>query len=294
MTKGKKRFRSAFCTLLSFILALALTLVCILCVVRVTVLNSGFTAFVAERSGYISATHEELKEEFISYGSACNIDESFFDKVFDTVITEQVIADYTKHSISEFYLGTNYDMVTAEIEEQLLEELKLYAQEKGFVLDEELNNNLETMSSEMGGILKAFTGMFNSSYFKTASGVLSRYMPLFKWVLIGLLVVALLAILEIRMFFSRARNYLRHYIYATSGATLMLAVGPAVALITKIGSRINVANASLYGLVTGMINGLLTALLLAAAVMAVITVVLIVVRRNRIKRHSHHHHEEET
>ena len=111
-----------------------------------------------------------------------------------------------------------------------------------------------------------------------------RYMPLFKWALIGLAIFALLSLVEIRMFFAKAKNYLRYYIYATSGATLMLGVGPAIALIMKLGSRINVENASLYGVASGFINGILTALLIAAAVAAAVTVLLIILRSVAVKK----------
>ena len=284
MTKGSKRFRSVLCTAISFLLALSLTLIGVLGVLKLTVLNPDYIINLSEKSGYSAETHKELKEEFISYGSACNVDESFFDKVFDSVITEKTISEYNKSSIIDLYNGTSTDTVVDEIEEQLLEELKLYATDKGFKLDNTLLENLENMSSEMGGIFKAYTGMFNTSYFKTAMNVLNKYLGLFKWAFIGLCVFALLSVIEIRLFFAKAKNYLRYYIYATSGATLMLAVGPAAALIMKIGYRVSIANASLYGFVSGFINGMLVALLCAAAVTAVITVVLIIIRHAVIKK----------
>ena len=283
MTKAKKRFRSALCTAVSFLLALALTLIGMLGVMRLTVLNPQYITYLSEKSGFSKETWSELKEEFISYGSACNVDESFFDKVFDSVITQETIDSYTREGINGLYNDGDYTSDVSELESRLLEELKIYATDKGFKLDNTLTENLENMSREMGQIFKNYAGMFNSSYFKTAINVLKNYMPLFKWALIGLSVFVLLSVIEIRLFFAKAKNYLRFYIYATSGATLMLGVGPAVALIMKLGSRINIANASLYYFASSFINGMFTALLLAAAVTAAITVLLIILRSAAIK-----------
>ncbi len=284
MNKSKKRFRSAMCTVLAFLLAIALTLVSIICVIKVTVLNAGYISHLSETSGYSKAVWQELKDEFVSYGSACNVDAGFFDAVFETIVTDEMINDYTEESITDLYNGNDSETDLGELNSKLFDALVVYAEEKGFVLDNNLEENLQNMSNEMCDIFRAYTSMYKSSYFKNAFSTVRRYMPLFKWALIGLSLFAILSVAEIRMFFAKAKNYLRYYIYATSGATLMLAVGPAIALIMKLGSRINVENASLYGIASGFINGVLYALLAAAAVMAAITVLLAVLRSVAVKK----------
>ena len=284
MNKGKKRFRSVICTVLAFLLALALTLVGVLCVTKVTLLNAGYVSRLSETSGYSKAIWQELKDEFVSYGSACNVDADFFDGVFETVVTEEMINDHTEESIRDLYNGNESETDLSELNSKLFDALTVYAEEKGFTLDNNLKDNLQNMSNEMCDIFRAYTSMYKSSYFKNAFNIMRRYMPLFKWALIGLAIFALLSLVEIRMFFAKAKNYLRYYIYATSGATLMLGVGPAIALIMKLGSRINVENASLYGVASGFINGILYALLAAAAVAAAITVLLIILRSVAVKK----------
>ncbi len=286
MTKGAKRFRSVLCGLLSFFLSVSLVLLSILGVLKFTVLNSSYTSFICNKSGYAQSVWEEMKEEFVSYGAACNIDESFFDGVFEKIITPQIITEHTKNSIESFYKNTQQDK-TAEDEQmkaQFLEALKSYAEEKGFTVNEALIENLEIISGEMLSLYSVYADMFGSSYFKNAANVLERYMPLFKWALIGLTIFALLTIIVIRLSFRKAKNYLRYYIYSTTGAALMLAVAPAAALIMKIGSKINIVNASMYYLASGFINGFFIALLAAAAVMAVITIILAVIRIPAVKK----------
>ena len=284
MKTGKKRFRSVMCTVLAFLLALSMTLIGILCVAKLTVMNPNYLIRIYRASDYAKEIHSELKEELISYGSACNVDASFFDGVFDTIITEQLIEDYTANSVTDLYNGTEKVSDLSELDAKLFEALKVYAVDKGFEIDNTLEDNLKNMSSEMCGIFDTCAGMFKTSYFKSAMNTARRYMPLFKWAIIGLSVFALLSVVEIRMFFAKAKNYLRYYIYASSGATLMLAVAPAAALIMKIGSRINFANASLYGLASGFINGIFVAMLYAAVVAAAITVLLIILRSVAVKK----------
>lgn len=285
MTKGAKRFRSVLCGLLSFLLSVSLVLLCILGTLKLTALNPAYTSYVCVHSGYAQSVWEEMKEEFVSYGAACNIDESFFDGVFENIITPQLITEYTKSSVEGFYKNSPSDKTSDEqIKAQLLEALKSYAEEKGFVINDALVENLEVISDEMNSMYLVYADMFNTSYFNTASNMLTRYMPLLKWAVLGIAVFALLAIIVIRLFFKKAKNYLRYYIYSASGAALMLAIAPAAALILKIASKINIVNASLYYLATGFINGFLIALLAVAAVMAVITVILTLIRASAVRK----------
>ena len=78
---------------------------------------------------------------------------------------------------------------------QFLEALKSYAEEKGFTVNEALIENLEIISGEMLSLYSVYADMFGSSYFKNAANVLDRYMPLFKWALIGLAIFELLTII---------------------------------------------------------------------------------------------------
>ena len=284
MTKTAKRFRSVLCGVTAFLMSLALTLICVLGTVKLTALNPKFAVKIIEKSGYSDSLHAELKNHFISYGSACNVNESFFDGVFETIITPSQITEFTSDSLKNFYKGTvDEEADTSALEGELLEALKKYAEENNYTLNDSLIENLEKMSVEMGDIYKAYVGFFNASYFRTASGMLARYMSLLNKALIGMAVFALLTVIVIRLSFNKAKNYLRYYIYAFSGAALMLLTGPAAALIMGVGSKVNVANASLYGFVSGFINAVLTAFIAVAVITAVITAILALIRKKAVE-----------
>jgi len=285
MTVKTKKLRSVLCGLVSFILCVSLTLLLVLVSLRVTVLNAGYAKMIVQTSGYSSLMHTELKEQFVSYGSACNVDESFFDGVFDSVITPDRIEKDTQTSLEYFYKhNTDGKIDTTELEGEILTKLTDYAREKGFNVDETLTENLKVMCGEMGELYVTYVGMFNTSYFASASNVLKRYMPVFNRAMIGLAVLAILATVVIRLSYAKVKNYTRYYIYACSGSALMLAVAPAVALIMRIGNKINVANASLFSFASSFINYAFAAMLVAALITAALTCCTVYVRNKAVKQ----------
>ncbi len=284
MTVKAKKVRSALCGAVSFILSVSLTLSFLLLAVRITALNSGYAKLIVQSSDYAELMQSELKEQFVSYGSACNVDESFFDGVFTDVITAEQIASDTKTSLEYFYRNKTEDEIdTSETEDRLFDELLKYAEEKGFNIDETLEKNLKVMCEEMGELYVAYVGMFTSSYFDSASNVLNRYMPVINKAIVGFIVISLLSVIVIRLFYAKIKNFTRYYIYACSGATLMLTVGPLAALIMRVGSKINVANASLFCFASNFINYAVASVLLAALIMGVLTVCIAFIRNNAVK-----------
>lgn len=280
MKSKTKIFRSIMCGLLAFFISLSLLLISSVLVVKLTVLNPNYVVSVLNKSNYSDHLHAELKNEFISYGAACNINESFFDKAFEEIITVEQINKDTEESIRDFYSNNvKVDADYTEIQDKLFEQLKTYASENGYTLDSNTVGNLGIISQELAELYDSFVGTFKSSYFKTAADLLSRYAPLLNYALIGISVFALLAALVIFLSFGKLKNRLRYIIYATSGATLMILVAPAAALIMGIGNRVSIiADASLYGLVSGFINNFFVSMLIAGGVMAVITVILHIIR----------------
>lgn len=283
MTKKAKKFRCVMCGVVSFLLSVSLTLALMLGAVRVTALNPEYAVKIAEKSGFSEKMLTELKEEFISYGNACNVDESFFDSVFNDIITpEQINADFAT-VLKDFYADEIKEAVdTSTIETKLLASLETYANSKGFESSKALTESLTDMCTEMGELYNTYISMFSSSYFETAANILTRAIPYATYAVIGLFAFSLAAMIVIRLSFKKRKNYTRYYIYAFSGATLMLAVAPALALVMKIGSKINIANASLYGFASAFINNIFIAMLLSAAIMAVVTAVTVLIRNGAV------------
>ncbi len=284
MTKSTKRFRSIMCGIVSYLLSVSLTLLFLCLTVRITALNPSYAVTVAESSDYAELMQKELKEEFVSYGNACNVDESFFDGLFNDVITPEQIESDTKEGLYDFFNNEVKDSIdTSKIEEKILRALEDYAEGKGFALNESVINNLKEMSEEMGDLYNSYVGIFTSSYFSTAANLISKYMPVLNYAVTGLAVFSVLAFVIIRLSYKKAKNYTRYYVYATAGSALMLFVAPAAALIMRIGNRINLANASLHGFASGYINYIFAAFIAAAVIMAVICASFAFIRSKAVK-----------
>lgn len=277
MTKKAKRVRSVLCTLVSFIMSLLIAGTVLCATVFVTVLRADFVVRITARSQYAELLSAELKEEFISYGNACNIDAEFFDPVFEKVITPQKISADTEMILRDFYAGSVRDTLpTDELEAKLLEELKGYATQKNFALTDELVGNLQIIASELCEIYNAYASVFSMSYFKTASRMISEYRP-YALYAAGICAVGfVISAVVLRLFYQKRKNYLRYFVYAFSGATLMLLIVPLAALLGDLGGRVNIASAALYAMVSGLLNGTFAAVAISAAIPALCTVLLIV------------------
>lgn len=284
MTKTAKRARSVICAIVSFMMSLAVTITVLCTMLSLTALNPTFAVKTAMHSQYSEHLALELKEEFVSFGSACNIDAEFFDSIFTDVITADTIDRDTEIVLREFYTGEVQEKRdTAALEDALYSHLQTYATKKGLALTDEVNENLRGISAELCDVYNAYVSVFSMSVFKTASRMLAKYRP-FGWyaAATGAVFFAVTAVI-LRLYFQKKKNYLRYFIYAFSASVLMLLTAPVIALITNIGGSINISNASLYDFATGMINGVLGILAASAAIPALITALLAIVRHSAVK-----------
>ncbi len=285
MKDSKKRFRSFVCTLTAFVMALSVVVTVIGVALSASALNPAFAVLVEKRSSFGEDLSAELKEEFVSYGNACNIDEAFFDGVFQQVVTPQKISEDMQRVLRDFYNGSVQESVdTAEMQAGLLDQLKSYAVEKGFSLDDATVQNLTTIAEELCDMYNAYVSVFSMSAFQTASQMLGRYRPFGLYAALAGAVVFVLSAVILRLCFRKKKNYLRFFIYAFSGATLMQLIGPLAALLAGVGNRINISSSALYDLASGMINGVLLVLVLSALLPAAITILLAAVYRRAVQK----------
>ena len=275
MTKTAKRVRSVLCALLSFIMSLSLTGGVLCLSLYATALNGNFAVRVIDRSQYAELLAEEIKSEFVSYGQASNIDKTFFDSLFESTDVVQRISTDTEKILREFYAGDVRDSVsTDDLEEIWLKALKEYATQKGFELDGETVENLQTVASELCDIYNSYISVFSMSYFRTASRMLARYSPYALYAAVACAVMFIVTAVVLRLFYNKKKNYLRYYIYAFSGASLMLIAAPLAALIGRVGNRISISSAALYTMASSILNSIFAAVLISALVPILCTVIL--------------------
>lgn len=285
MTKTAKRVRSVLCALVSFIMSLSLT-GGVLCIsLYVTALNSNFAVSVIERSQYAELLSEEIKGEFISFGQASNIENTFFDSLFESTDMVQRISKDTEQMLRDFYAGNVHDSVsTDDLEAMWLEDLKEYATQKDFELDDEMLENLQTVASELGDVYNSYISVFSLSYFRTASRMLARYSHYALYAAVACAVMFIVTAVILRLFFNKKKNYLRYFIYAFSGASLMLLAAPLAALIGRVGNRISISSAALYTMASSILNSIFAAVLISALVPILCTVILAILWRRAYRK----------
>lgn len=275
MTKTAKRVRSVLCALVSFIMSLVITGGVLFAAIYVTALNANFAVSIVERSQYAELLAEEIKGELVSLGQASNIENAFFDSLFENTDMVQRISTDTEQVLREFYAGDERDSVsTDDLEAIWLEALKEYATQKGFELDEEMLENLQIVASEFCDIYESYVSVFSMSYFRTASQMLVRYSPFALYAVAACAVMFIATAVILRLFFHKKKNYLRYFIYAFSGASLMLLTAPLAALIGSVGNRISISSAALYTMASGILNSIFAAVLISALVPMLCTVIL--------------------
>lgn len=285
MTKNSKAMRRVLCGVVSFLLSFFSCLFVMCLVFKFTVLSPSFLVGVEKRSDYAEALHSELKEQFVSYGSAGNVDESFFDSVFENIITPDRIDEDTKAVITDFYNGEVKDSIdTSDIQSEFETRLLEYAAEKGFAVDGELKNNIKDMAVQFGDLYNSYVSLFSNSYFKSAGNMLKRYNPYADYAAIIAVTLSLIAGLVLRMSYKKRKNVYRYYIYAFSGTALMLLAAPLAAIIGGVGTRINIGTKSLYSFASGFMTDTLWAFVFAAAAVAVVTAVFYALRRIFVKK----------
>lgn len=271
-TTSKKRVRSVLCTVLSFIAALLIAGGILCTMLYVTAFNDDFAVSVTARSKYADLLSAELKESFISYGRASNIEEEFFDSLFKDVITPQKIGADTEQILRDFYEGNVQNSVNNDdLNAAILKNLKEYAVQKGFELDEETSENLQTVASELCDVYNAYISVFSLSYFRTASRMLASYKPYVIYAAAVCAVGFVITAVIMRLFFRKKKNYLRYFVYAFSGASLMLLAAPLTALIAGVGNRINISSAALYTMASGMLNSTFVSIAVSAIIPAALT-----------------------
>lgn len=275
MTTATKRVRSVLSALVSFIMSLLITGGVLCTTLYMTALNDDFAVSVVERSQYAELLSAEIKDEFISYGHASNIEDTFFDSLFENTVTPQRISTDTEQILRDFYAGSVQDSVpTDDLEAVLFEDLKEYAIQRGFEPDDEMVENLQIVASELCEVYNSYVSVFSLSYFRTASRMLSNYSPYALYAAVICAVGFVVTAVILRLFYRKAKNYLRYYIYAFSGAALMLLAAPLAALIGDIGGKINIASAALYSMASGMLSSVFVAVAVSAAIPILCTVLL--------------------
>ncbi len=227
MKKNAGASRSIVMTLLSFMLSLLLAAFCAVGVLRVTALSPAYAAKAVERSDFGEIELARVREHFISYGLASNVEESFFVSFFAKNITAQVIEGDMGKSVRALYSGED---ISAEkyFYDALYTALMEYAKSNDMdIEDKEIVAGIKEFTSDL---LEVYRGYVTFPYADNISPLIK---PIIKYTLpvFGVfLVLAAVCAVVILMSYKRRTAPFSYIGSAFGGAGLMLTVLPFIIL----------------------------------------------------------------
>lgn len=117
--------------ILSFILVLLIILLCLLTIVKSTILNEEYMLSKLEEANYYERMNAEIIEQFKNY----TIQSGLSDNVLENLFTQEKLEEDINNVINSIYTGTELEIDTTEIEENLKENVLAEVEAEGKVID---------------------------------------------------------------------------------------------------------------------------------------------------------------
>ena len=117
--------------ILSFILVLLIILLCLLTIVKSTILNEEYMLSKLEEANYYERMNAEIIEQFKNY----TIQSGLSDNVLENLFTQEKLDEDINNVINSIYTGTELEIDTTEIEENLKENVLAEVEAEGKVID---------------------------------------------------------------------------------------------------------------------------------------------------------------
>lgn len=263
MSKKIEASRKIVISLLSFSLSVLFALTGILCVVSVTALRGSYAVKALEKSEFGEIELDRIREHFISYGSAGNVDEAFFIGYFEQNVTSKTVTDDMAKSVRALYSG------------EVIEDGKYFFDDLYsalFKYAKEMNMDVQDKKIEQG--IREFTGDLIELYgnyvsFPYASNVSPA---LKKAASLAPLTAAVFALLSIAIAVVILLSYKKKYTPVSflgaslGGAGLMLTVFPALVLITRQANKFTLTDEAFRSFFIKLANGFTVNLILCGIV----------------------------
>lgn len=248
--KTQSRVRFAICIVLSFLICMFSFLLLCVTIFQSTILNESFFLKHLDSTGYYSKLSEEIKQEFISYGSASGVDASHFDTVFSEIIPPTQIQQDVRNSVHQVFTGSVQPLDTASLAEQLKESFLAYAQSKGITVTDD-----SAVQYLVDTCMRSYSDYTTLPYAGQLSSLIGNYGRPIQFLSFGLLAVILILAVFIFVINHWKHRVVRFYIYALSGTLLMSLALPIAALLSNKIDKVSLASPALYDFAVSYLHG---------------------------------------
>ena len=259
---------------LTFILALCITVGSLAMVVRITFFNSNFLSDTLNSSEYYKDLCVEITENLTDLGNASGLDKSFFEDFVNEILVREDVQSY----VSDFYEGKTLRVNTSKFDESLQTALNKYIKtHKIKAVNEE---SLEYFSASAD---KIYSDSIRIKYLSAVQDIILNNKGVLTAVIVVLILISA-AIVCVLIFTNEWKHKALRYIHtATSSAGLFLLILPIAVFASGTIGRIAILSRSLSDLYTTIISSVLSDLIVISIVLIVISIALWVIH-GRVRR----------
>lgn len=159
--KGKDKMKKAISYVLSFVLVLMLLSLCLLAIVKSTILDEKYMISKLEEANYYERMNGEIIEQFKNY----TIQSGLSDEVLENLFTEDKLKQDINNVIDSIYTGKELEISTSEIRENLKENILAEVEKEGKTVDfedEAMEEYLKAIESAYESQVSYSTSTINS------------------------------------------------------------------------------------------------------------------------------------
>lgn len=256
--------------MLSFILSFFLFLLGILVVFQSTVFNTNYMRKQLGASNYYENVIEEVEDKFSSYASASGFDQDFFK----TTIDINDVQFGVNQSLSILYGNNEESVDTSKFETNLYNKLVENVQGRKIEITDQIDDSLHLLAKTCADTYGQYISIPYSQELAPFISKLKTPVFILEMLLAFFIILILAVIYKMNHWRHRA---IRAYIYAISGAVLMVSVIPIVILLSGIVNRLSIISKSVYTFAIYYINGILYTFLCFSIVLIIIDLLLALV-----------------
>lgn len=256
------KIRDVVFGILSFMLALLLTLLSFCVVAEATVFNKTTWLDIMNGTEYYQNKTDEIRKDLVDLGYASGLEESFFNDVVDEVM----VTDDTAVYISGFFSGESVLVDTKGFKQNFTDQLNECIRKSGKKVSDE--NNISFLVNKASSIysqdLKIPALKSISPYYL----FVKKYLP---FVIAALAVLSVILIL-VFVFSNKWKHRSVKYIYYASAAAFLVNLAAAIIIAVNGGAgKLNVEARSVYYFFVGFVNNINLAIWLCAALFFVVS-----------------------
>ena len=263
--------KKAISYVLSFVLVLMLLALCLLAIVKSTILDEKYMISKLEEANYYERMNGEIIEQFKNY----TIQSGLSDEVLENLFTEDKLKQDINNVIDSIYTGKELEISTSEIRENLKENILAEVEKEGKTVDfedEAMEEYLKAIESAYESQVSYSTSTINSIGSTFEKVIKLAQIAQIVVIVITIVIAVLIIILNIKQIFGL--NYLAISSMA-SGLFILLAkllLGQATDL-----KNIMLINQATSHVIQLVIQDLLAKVTIAGAVLLIIGIIFSVI-----------------